>query len=106
MIWLLLACSEVEVDSGQDTGFCTDAPVTTWDNFGAGFVTQNCQSCHASTADNREGAPEDVFFDSSDDVAAHADRMLVRVVDEPTMPPQGGVSDDDRYRFEVWLRCE
>ncbi|MEQ1503657.1 MAG: hypothetical protein ABMB14_15570, partial [Myxococcota bacterium] len=86
------------LDSG-DTGAtgtgdpCADAPITTWDNFGAGFVTQHCDTCHASTTPNRHDAPVDVTFDDEDQVWAWADRILARAAgDEATMPPQGGVS--------------
>ena len=105
MILLLLACTGEPADSGVDTGLCADAPITTWDNYGAGFVIQNCTSCHSATADNREGAPEGVDFDSVEEVWDQADRVLARVVTDATMPPQGGLTEDDRYRVEVWLTC-
>jgi uncharacterized membrane protein len=86
---------------------CADAPVVTWDNFGAGFMTQHCQACHASTAPDRHGAPAEVVFDTEEDAWAWADRVLARAIGEgeATMPPQGGVSEDDRYLLEVWLTC-
>lgn len=93
-------------DTGMAPSLCDDAPVVTWENFGAGFVTQNCQACHASGAVARNGAPEAVTFDSEEDTLSFAERILSRVVDTPTMPPQGGVTDDDRYFTEVWLRCD
>ena len=103
---LLLACGEEARDSGVDTGLCADAPITTWDNFGQGFVTQHCQSCHASGSDNREGAPVEVDFDDEETALGHAARILARVVESQDMPPMGGVTEDDRYRVEVWLSCD
>lgn len=101
---LLAACGKD--GAGDDTGFCGTAPVVTYANFGEGFMTQNCQSCHASTASNRNGAPDQVVFDTLDDVLGQADRILARSVgDDATMPPSGGVSEDDRYLLEVWLTC-
>ena len=90
-----------------DTGpsLCDDAPVVTWENFGSGFTTESCQACHASTATDRQGAPEAVVFDTEEDALALADRILDRVVDTSDMPPQGGVTEDDRYLVEVWLSC-
>lgn len=90
-----------------DTGpsLCDDAPVVTWENFGSGFTTESCQACHASTATDRQGAPEAVVFDTEEDVLAHADSILGRVIDTMDMPPQGGVTEDDRYLVEVWLSC-
>jgi uncharacterized membrane protein len=108
---LLVGCGSEEPGTEPSTAetaarLCEDAPVVTWDNFGAGFVTQSCQSCHASTTPDRHGAPEDVVFDTEEDVWAWSDRILVRSIgEEPTMPPQGGVSEDDRYLLEVWLTC-
>jgi hypothetical protein len=29
----------------------------------------------------------------------------VAVGQEPTMPPRGGVDEEDRYLLEVWLTC-
>jgi uncharacterized membrane protein len=98
-LWLLAGC-------GAEAELCADAPVTTYDNFGAGFLTQSCTTCHSSSTLDRHGAPPAVVFDSEEDVWAQADRILsVTVGEAPTMPPQGGVTDDDRYRLEVWLTC-
>lgn len=102
MLMLLLACT----GKVEDSDFCTDAPTATWETFGDGFVTQNCQACHASTQTDREGAPEDVTFDTADQVWALKDRVLERAaVEPPTMPPLGGTTEDDRYLLEVWLTC-
>lgn len=90
---------------GSLTTFCDEQPVTTWENFGAGFMTQHCQSCHASGAQERNGAPDGVVFDTEDDVVAFGERVLVRVVDDGSMPPQGGPTDDERYLVDVWLSC-
>jgi uncharacterized membrane protein len=87
---------------------CADVPAMTWANFGRGFTIEACQGCHASTVDGdaRFGAPEWVVFDTVDQVWALADLVLaVSAGDSPTMPPQGGVTDDDRARLEWWLSC-
>ncbi len=116
---LLLGCgsekeSALVADSGrpaaEDTGtiapLCVDAPVVTWSSFGEGFMTQNCQSCHRTTSTDRRGAPVDIVFDTQRDVLDQADRILARATNiEPSMPPSGGVSEDDRYLLEVWLTC-
>ncbi len=104
---LVLGLAACEEEAPEVATICEDAPApVTWENFGRGFVTERCQSCHASTALDREGAPEAVVFDTEEDVWQWADR--VRVVagqDDPVMPPQGGVEEDDRYLLEVWLSC-
>ena len=80
--------------------------MVTWDDFGQGFTRGRCEPCHASTATARNGAPESVTFDTPQDVAAHQDRILALATgDSPIMPPAGGVTADERYELEVWLRC-
>jgi len=94
------------VDTGAAAGdVCADAPVTTWENFGAGFITQNCQSCHASTAAERNGAPETVTFDTEEQALAWGNQILARVTVSEDMPPQGGLSDDQRQLVVYWLEC-
>lgn len=102
---MLLACADGEEDTAVDA-LCDEAPVTTYDNFGQGFMLQHCQSCHASSSENRYDAPEDVTFDDQAQVQEQADRILARVTGEqPSMPPQGGVEEADRLRLEQWLSC-
>lgn len=103
---LAAGCGEKDVDSAAETGFCATAPVSTWENFGAGFFTQECQSCHASESPERNGAPDVVTFDSEEEVLAQVALVLeVATGEEPTMPPEGGVREEDRYMLEAWLRC-
>lgn len=99
---------EEEESPPLETGdpFCAEAPTVTWASFGRGFLIESCQGCHASTAPDRHGAPPAVSFDSVEDAWIHADRILARASGEsPTMPPNGGVAEDDLRRLEWWLRC-
>ncbi len=107
LITTLLALAGCSQDAAtNDRVFCEDAPVVTWDNFGAGFVVENCRSCHHPEATDRQDAPEGVDFVTEDDVFAYQDAVLARAAGpEPTMPPGGGTDGDDRYQLEVWLRC-
>lgn len=92
--------------SYTDTGFCAGVPVVNYNNFGGGFMTENCQGCHASTTEDRYGAPEGVTFDTVEEVWAWSERILVRSAgDSATMPPAGGVSEDDRTKLGWWLVC-
>jgi mono/diheme cytochrome c family protein len=101
---LLMACGGPS--ETVDTGLCADAPVVTWETFGEGFLRENCQACHASTAVDRGGAPADVTFDTQDDALRWRTRILERAAGAaPTMPPQGGTTDEDRWRLQVWLAC-
>lgn len=98
LLLLLVGCAAPDI--------CEEAPTVTWDNFAAGFVSENCQSCHASTSTDRNYAPENVTFDTEEELWAHAPDVLgVATGENPFMPPQGGVSEDDRYQLEVMLSC-
>lgn len=93
-------------EGGADTGPCADVPLVNYNNFGHSFVLHTCQGCHASTAADRYGAPEDSTFDTVEQVWAQRDRVLARAAAEPpTMPPAGGSSEDDRVRLRWWLEC-
>ena len=103
---LLTACGTKDGSDSLDTGLCEDAPVLMWSNFGEGFLIENCDSCHASTTNDRHDAPESVTFDTLEEVQAQRDAILSAATgDDAYMPPQGGVSDDDRERLEIWLTC-
>lgn len=89
-----------------DAAMCAEAPVVTYDNFGRGFLNAYCQGCHASTATSRGGAPDDVTFDTRAEVHTLAPRILARAAGaSPTMPPAGGVLEEEREALEIWLRC-
>ena len=51
--------------------------------------------------------PPAVSFDTEEQVRGMAERILIVATGEqPLMPPQGGVPEDERYRLEVLLTCE
>ena len=90
----------------EPTDACTDAPVVSYATFGAGFLDTQCQGCHASTAIDRHGAPDDVIFDTAADAERFGPRILARAGGTaPDMPPAGGASDDDRERLRLWVTC-
>ena len=109
---LLVACGGAsdpipEEPDVVDTGdFCEGVPTVSYNDFGDGFLTEFCQGCHASTAENRYGAPENVTFDTVEQAWAFSERILARAAgDDATMPPAGGVDSDDRTRLVWWLQC-
>ena len=128
-MWVLLACTtpapidtsvpsdadtsdtdEPSTDTSTDTSDtsdpCAGVPLLAYTNFGEGFLRENCQGCHAATAPDRHDAPEDVTFDTVEQVWAQVDAILeTSTGDDPEMPPQGGVSADDRTRLAWWLQC-
>ena len=106
LLMSLLACAGESNDSGV-VGTCETVPPVDYTNFGEGFLTENCQGCHASTAPNRYGAPEGAVFDTVDHAWAWRTVILDLVVNggEPAMPPAGGVPTDDLQRLVWWLEC-
>lgn len=102
LLLLLLGCG-----GGEPTdAFCEEAPPVSWDYWGEGFMIESCQPCHASTAAERNGAPVDVVFDSEADVRRQAAAILaVATGEDPSMPPAGGPTEEDRALLEAWLRC-
>ena len=122
LLALFLGCgggdTKALADSGEPSGstdtagFCDSSPVITWNNFGNGFVTENCNACHAADAPYRQTASADVVppqsatFDTEAQVMAAKDAILAFATGEdPLMPPEGGVPLLDRERLEIWLTC-
>ena len=102
---LWLACATASPPAVSDLN-CLEEPVATWENVGAGLILENCQSCHASGAVNRYGAPQSVVFDTEAQVLALRDRVLIVThPDTRSMPPALALSDADRHLLEVWLTC-
>ena len=112
MLVLLCGCADdPEVDDPgqtQDPLCGPETPTVTWETFGQGFMDTYCQGCHAAETPNRQGAPEIFSFDTESDAVAHATAILDSTAPldgEARMPPNGGPSEDDRARLEIWLTC-
>jgi uncharacterized membrane protein len=113
---LLLACAPDEADRADvDTAYeeerirCDERdPALSWENFGEGFVTRYCTSCHGADVPeaDRNDAPDGVDFDSLEDVVAWASRIEARAVDFADMPPGGGPGPEERHRLAEWLECD
>ena len=101
MLLLLLACT-----GGDDTGdVCASAEPVTWNNWGDGFNTTWCQPCHSVSSPDRYGAPENVNFDTFEDVVTWQSAIRNTVLDAGTMPVGGGLTDEDRALLEDFLAC-
>jgi hypothetical protein len=103
----LPACGDDESTAAQPEEPCGEnTPLVSWDTFGQAFLSTYCQGCHASTAPDRQSAPDSVVFDTEEDALMFKEFILtVATGDTPTMPPNGGPTEDDRERLSVWLTC-
>ena len=101
MLAWFVAC-EGEGESGAQ---CADAPDVTWQGWGEGFFLTYCDGCHASTTEDRRGAPASVTFDTWDQVREQKDTIRRVVLEEETMPVGGGVYESDLDYLDVLLAC-
>ncbi len=106
-MWFLLAlaCNTSDpVDTGNYSVCDPTFPVS-WSNFGEGFMATNCDGCHAASTRERNDAPESVTFDTEHQAMTRADDILRVVLDYKTMPPAGGIIEEDLILVEKWLGC-
>ncbi len=99
LAWLLACAPPAEPG---DTGCVTAA---TWTNFADGFFASYCRSCHAAAAPDRHGAPVGLDFDTEEQARALTQSIRRTVLDVGTMPPGGGLLDDDLVLLGEWLDC-
>lgn len=96
---LMLACKHSDKDSSE----CIEGP--DYEGFTEGFLLSKCQPCHASNAPNRYGAPESVHFDNRAAAVKQAEAIRRVVLEAESMPPSGGVTEEERILLEDWLSC-
>jgi uncharacterized membrane protein len=103
---LVVACDPAPLTMDEHPCPPGGTPLT-YDNFGRGFLDDNCNRCHSAEEGSRHGAPVAYRFDTVDDVRAHAARMFVRAAGpNVSMPP--GPEDppaDARDQLADWLSC-
>lgn len=100
VLWLVVSACGSKEDSGVD---CSTTP--TYQSWTEGFLIGKCQSCHHSESSNRHGAPEPVHFDSYQDTLQWKERIEATILEERSMPPNGGITDDERILLQQWLDC-
>ena len=68
---------------------------------------KRCVSCHSANPIDSVNkiAPNGIMFDTPEQIALHADRILVRAVQTKTMPQANktGMSDEERNLIGVWI---
>jgi hypothetical protein len=103
LLLVLVACVEKPLPI-EDMPCPTSGTTLTYDNFGAQFMADHCNSCHSSA---RNGAPVGYRFDTLDEVLEHRDRIFIRAAGpNVTMPP--GPDDPpsaEREKLAEWLAC-
>lgn len=108
LLLLLFGCTGAVAEPGLPAACDASeaALAVTWKNWSEGFFLSYCEGCHAQETPNTYGAPAGVHFGTEDEARAIEDRVRVRVLDEQTMPPAGGVLADDLLLLEAWLDCD
>jgi uncharacterized membrane protein len=105
MLWvLLLSCVTEEFYSSKDTTE-SECSTVSYANVGEAFMVQYCLGCHAAYSSNRQGAPVDVTLDSLEDIRLHIDQVR-HEIESQTMPPSGGVEEEQLALILDWLDCE
>ena len=94
---LVNGCTVNTTDSASAEVDCMTADATdvTWNTWAQGFFMTWCQACHSATAENRHGAPVGTDFDTEKSVMEWRERIIIRVIDDQSMPLGGGLSGDD-----------
>ncbi len=85
----------------------TEGTKLTYENFGAGFMGNYCQTCHGRNEGDRKGAPPSFDFATSQSVRDHRDRIFARAAgSNDSMPPgPDDTPEEERDRLAEWLSC-
>ncbi len=92
----------------DDPGECERDPPLAWDNFGQGFFTRYCTSCHSSllSGTDRSGAPVEYNFETEQQIAQYLGIIRATTLgDAPTMPPGGSPTATELSLLDEWLTC-
>lgn len=101
---VVAGCNLVTIDEYP----CPDGGTAlTYANFGAPFMTENCNRCHSAPDGQRNGAPDNFVFDTHADVQAHAARIFARAADTNNSMPTGPDTIPSQLRVNLanWLAC-
>lgn len=107
-----------ELEGTPTDSICPDDSTLTYENFGQNFFNTYCQTCHASTitGDSRNDAPEDLDFDTVEDIRGNAETVDELAAGGPSavneeMPPTEDdttaiPSEEERRKLGEWLACD
>ena len=100
LFWALAACGSPET---------CDPDRVSWERTARPVLTTWCTPCHAAAvpAEERQGAPLGLDFDTHAGAAAAAAGIAARLdTDAPTMPPGGAMPEPDRLALLDWIACD
>ena len=87
---------------------CPNGTQLSWENFGQAFMLNYCNSCHSSavTGSDRVGAPDEMNFDTLQDVMTWRINIHgAAAVEQAIMPPSKHVGSDEKALLSEWLGC-
>lgn len=87
---------------------CPKGTFLTYENFGAAFLSNHCLTCHSRNIPTaqRSGAPDSVNFDSALDAALYRTLIFAKTQGtNPTMPPGGTLTSNQKLALAEWLNC-
>ena len=104
-----------DAEPGRDAGPgliegrpCPPDNTTNYANTGAPILISWCITCHSShvPANQRQGAPAGVDFDTAEGIREYLPRIYARAGDDNvTMPPIDSLTADERRRLGDWITC-
>jgi len=106
-LWLVLAACDPQAMTIDQYACPASGTQLTYDNFGAQFFADHCNSCHSAQAGDRHGAPDAYRFDTLDEVHQRAARIFVNSAGPNTTMPPGPYDPpvDQRDQLAEWLSC-
>ena len=109
LLWISSCCAVgcFDVTTIDDYDSPDGGTTLDYQSFGKPFLDQWCNDCHSRGSTDRQGAPDDIVFDSPSDVRRFKARIFARsAADNDSMPP--GPDDPpraERERLAEWLAC-
>lgn len=87
---------------------CPKGTYLTYSNFGSGFLSRYCRSCHsrALSEGQRGGAPLAANFETVEEARTYRALILTKTSGSlPSIAPQHRVPENDKTALTEWLRC-
>ena len=105
LLVFLAACGDkVDPILEFDAGSAEDGEAVTYIEDVRPLLETHCLLCHSQSKQGfeRNGAPININFDTYDGILAWIDQASQRI-QSGTMPPTGGIPEDERMLFQRWV---